>query len=74
MRMGVIQIDPMVGAKMTPQMLTQAFLTGVFCAVFAIVVDAATEVLSMKQAIVLAMISGFLGSMFAQLVLKRTRK
>ena len=46
-------------------------ITGVFCAVFATVVDVVTDALSMGLVIALAFASGFLGSMFAQVILKR---
>ena len=46
-----------------------AAITGVFCAVFAIVIDAITDVLSLWQAAALAFVSGFTGSIVARLVL-----
>ena len=53
--------------------MTAAFMTGFFCACFAVVVDFFTDVLTMGQAIAIAGLSGFLGSLFATLVLKRDR-
>ncbi|MBV2361203.1 hypothetical protein KUH32_15675 [Thalassococcus sp. CAU 1522] len=52
--------------------LLTAALTGLFCAVFAVVIDAVTDALSMATVIGLAFLSGFCGSLFAQLVLRRT--
>lgn len=46
-----------------------AATTGLFCAVFAMVIDAVTDVLSMWQAVGLAFLSGFLGSLTARFVL-----
>lgn len=51
--------------------LTTSVLTGVFCAVFAIGVDTVFSALPMIAGIALAFVSGFLGSLFAQLVLGR---
>ena len=53
---------------MNPILLTSV-LTGVFCAVFATVIDVITDALNMWTVIGLAFTSGFLGSLFAQLVL-----
>jgi len=53
--------------------LWTSILTGVFCAVFAAVIDVVTDALSMWIVIALAFVSGFSGSLFAQVVLKRTR-
>lgn len=57
---------------MNPVLLTSV-LTGVVCAVFAAVIDVVTDALSMATLIGLAFMSGFLGSLFAQIVLGRTR-
>lgn len=51
--------------------LARAALTGTFCAVFTVGVDLVTNVLSMATLIGLSFVSGFLGSLFAQVVLKR---
>ena len=55
-------------------MLTTSLLTGVFCALFAVVIDLVTDALSMSVVIGLAFVSGFLGSLFAQVVLGKGRK
>jgi hypothetical protein len=46
-------------------------VTGVFCAVFAAIVDLITDALSMWAVICLAFVSGFTGSLLAQVILKR---
>lgn len=51
--------------------VTTSLLTGVFCAVFAVGVDTVFSTLPMIAGIALAFVSGFLGSLFAQLVLRR---
>ncbi|MFV2052887.1 hypothetical protein [Aliiroseovarius sp. YM-037] len=51
--------------------LLSAILTGVFCAGFALFVNAITPMVSTYQVALLASISGFLGSLFAQIVLGR---
>ena len=51
--------------------LMTSVLTGVFCAVFALGVDAVFSALPMLAGIALAFVSGFCGSLFAQLVLRR---
>jgi len=51
--------------------LATAGLTGAFCMGFAWVVDIVTDALPMGTALMLAFVSGFLGSLFAQLVLRR---
>lgn len=53
--------------KMT---ITSALATGFFCAVFAGVIDAITDQLGMVEVIVLAGISGTLGSLFAHFALR----
>ncbi|MDJ1017427.1 MAG: hypothetical protein QNJ35_13020 [Paracoccaceae bacterium] len=52
-------------------MILSAVLTGVFCAGFAVFIDWATDMLMQNQIIVISFTSGFLGSLFAQAVLKR---
>ncbi|WP_424970256.1 hypothetical protein [Dinoroseobacter sp. S76] len=58
---------------MKPILLT-ASVAGVFCALFALTVDAVTDALSMAQALALAGLSGFLGSLVGQLVCRRNEK
>ncbi|MXQ07595.1 hypothetical protein GQ651_07025 [Alphaproteobacteria bacterium GH1-50] len=53
--------------------LMTAFLTGVFCAGFAMFIDWATEMLMQNQVIAISFVSGTLGSLFAQTVLGRWR-
>jgi len=53
--------------------LITSVITGVFCAVFATVIDLITDALAMWMVIALAFVSGFGGSLFAQIVLKRTK-
>jgi uncharacterized membrane protein len=48
-----------------------AALTGVFCAVFAFGVDMLTNMLAQGQVVMVSFVSGFLGSLFAKLVLRR---
>jgi hypothetical protein len=50
-----------------------AVLTGVFCAGFAAVIGFVTDTLPMLMVIVLAFVSGFLGSLFARFVLGKGR-
>ena len=54
--------------------LIPALATGLFCSIFAGVLDLATEMLTMVQVMIWAAVSGFLGSLFAKFVLKRGRK
>lgn len=51
--------------------LTTSLMTGVFCAGFALVIDVVTEALSLWSVVALAFVSGFCGSLAAQVVLKR---
>ena len=53
-----------------PVLLTAA-LTGIFCSGFAVFIDWATDMLAQNQIIMISFASGFLGSLFAQLVLGR---
>ncbi len=53
--------------------LMTAFLTGVFCAVFALFIDWATDMLMRNQVIAISFLSVSLGSLFAQTVLGRWR-
>ncbi|MEM9250126.1 MAG: hypothetical protein AAGB05_15715 [Pseudomonadota bacterium] len=54
-----------------PRTLVQAALTGAFCVVFALVVDVVTDALSLAPVIGLSFVSGFLGSLFASMVVGR---
>ena len=56
---------------MTRAILMSALLTGVFCAGFAVFIDTLTDMLARNQVIIVSFISGFLGSIFARLVLGR---
>ncbi|MDD9715534.1 MULTISPECIES: hypothetical protein [Dinoroseobacter] len=58
---------------MKPILLT-ACVAGVFCASFAWVVSALTNALSMAQALALAGVSGFLGSLVGQIICRRGEK
>lgn len=53
--------------------LISAILTGMFCAVFALAVDAVVSMVDTWQVAVLASVSGFCGSIFAQTVLGRRK-
>lgn len=55
-------------------MLASAALTGLFCAVFAAGVDVVTNALTVIQVMIAGAISGFLGSLFGQTVLRRLKK
>lgn len=59
---------------MTRSILFTAFLTGIFCSVFAVFIDWATDMLMQNQIIALSFASGFLGSIFAQTVLGKWRE
>lgn len=56
---------------MVRMILATAVVTGVFCAIFAIVVDAVTDALPMLAAIGLAFVSGFLGSLVGQALMRK---
>lgn len=55
---------------MKPILLT-ACVAGVFCVGFAFVVGAVMDALSMTQALALAGVSGFLGSLVGQMLCRR---
>ena len=50
--------------------LLRAILTGCFCSVFALAIDSALAMVSAYGVMVLAALSGFLGSLFAHFVLR----
>ncbi len=52
--------------------LIPAVLTGVFCALFAGIIDLVTNALDMATIVIFAFISGFCGSLFARIVLRVT--
>jgi len=54
--------------------LTSAVLTGVFCAGFATIIDLATDMLERQQVVLISFLSGFFGSIFAQIVLRKWRE
>ena len=54
--------------------LLTSVTTGVFCAIFAVVVDMVTDALNMGAVIALAFVSGFLGSLFGHIVVKKQRQ
>lgn len=56
---------------MSRSILLAALTTGLFCAGFTFVVEMVTELLTLTQALIAAMISGFCGSLFASFVLGR---
>ena len=51
--------------------LSTAAATGAFCAVFAAGVDLATDALALWQVMIAGAASGFLGSMFGQMAIRR---
>ncbi len=55
------------------QVIRAACATGAFCAVFAVLVGVATEELRLWQVGLIGGLSGFLGSLFASLILGRER-
>lgn len=58
---------------MTKAILISAALTGLFCAIFAVFVQAATSMLGVGQVAGISFVSGFLGSLFARFVLGREK-
>jgi hypothetical protein len=54
--------------------LAQAGLTGAFCVVFALGLDAALDALPAAAVLFVPFLSGFLGSLFAQTVLRGERE
>ncbi len=59
---------------MIRSMLFSAFLTGGFCAAFAVGIDWATDMLDRTSILMVSFVSGFLGSLFAQSVLSGWRR
>ena len=59
---------------MLRMILLPAVLTGFFCACFAIGVEWLTDMLDNRQLAMVSFTSGFLGSLFASLVLGKGRK
>lgn len=51
----------------------RALMTGVFCAGFAVVVRFATPMLGLLHVMMISLLSGFLGSLFASFVLGRRK-
>ncbi|MDA7428831.1 hypothetical protein PGB28_10195 [Primorskyibacter aestuariivivens] len=49
-------------------LILPAIMTGVFCAVFAMLVGFITEALTMSMVLGVSFVSGFLGNLFAQWV------
>ena len=58
---------------MSRKILIAAMLTGAFCAIFATGIDWLTDMLQRGQIFGISFASGFLGSLFASLVLRRGR-
>ncbi len=54
-------------------LVLSACLTGLFCAGFATVVDLLADMLDRTSVMIVSFISGFLGSIFAQTVLRTWR-
>lgn len=54
--------------------LLTAFLTGAFCAVFAVGIDYVTDMLTARTVASVSFVSGFLGSLFAQTVMGRWKE
>ena len=59
---------------MIKPLLMTAALTGVFCMGFALFVEWLTETLSLEHVVGISFVSGFLGSLFAQTVVRRWRE
>lgn len=55
-------------------MILRACLTGAFCALFALGVDRLLGMAGPGAVAALAAVSGFLGSLFASIVLRRNRR
>lgn len=53
--------------------VTAAIATGGFCSIFAIGIDAVTDALNWMQVMVISFVSGFLGSLFATIVLGKSK-
>lgn len=59
---------------MARKVFTSAALTGLFCMGFSVAVSLLTMTLSMSVLVLLSFVSGFLGSLFAQTILRRDDK
>lgn len=59
---------------MMRSVLISALLTGGFCGAFAVGIDWATDMLDRGSILMISFISGFLGSLFASLVMGRARR
>lgn len=55
---------------MAQRAVISALLTGCFCAVFAVVVTTLGMLVSIVPGLLIAFVSGFLGSLFASFILK----
>lgn len=51
------------------RVLVAAILTGIFCALFALTIDFLTDMLARGQLLLVSFISGFLGSLFARVII-----
>lgn len=58
---------------MSGNILISAVLTGVFCGAFAMGGDYLTDMLDRTNILIVSFISGFLGSLFASFVMRRSR-
>ena len=56
---------------MNKSAILPAVLTGSFCAVFAVVITMLGSIVSVVPGLLIAFVSGFLGSLFATFVLKK---
>ncbi len=54
--------------------LLAACLTGIFCAGFALAIDVVTDMLNRTNVLMVSFASGFLGSLFAQIVMGRRKQ
>lgn len=63
---------------MVKSVFMSAAMTGAFCALFAVIINAAASMLERDQIVLLSFLSGFLGSLVAQAIMaffwKRRRK
>ena len=54
--------------------LLAACLTGIFCAGFALAIDLVTDMLDRTNVLLVSFVSGFLGSLFAQIVISKGKQ